>query len=83
MAGGGLGKRSLRRFVTSNCFEVTVSHLLCVQLAAELVVSQEDEERRWSGAECRQQGPAPAVGQRLESAADERSRTGGRIPGNG
>lgn len=80
--GGGGGRR--RALSTLICFEVTVKPpVLRVQLAAELVVSPEDEERGRRRSERGEQNAAAAVGQRLEPAAHERSRTGGRVPGNG
>lgn len=53
------------------------------QLAAELVVPSENEARGRSRSERGEQSAAATVGQRLEPAAHERSRTGGRVPGNG
>ena len=54
----------------------------CVQSAAELVVTQEDEAGR-RGPQRRDHSHAPAVGQGLEPAAHERPRPGGRVSGDG
>lgn len=84
--GGGGGRRRARLAALSTliCFEVTVKPpVLRVQLVAELVVSPEDEERGRRRSERGEQNAAASVGQRLEPAAHERSRTGGRVPGNG